>query len=115
MNFKTIAFLLSAFFVTPLLWAQDKPNMVVIMTDNLGYGDLGAYGGLRAPTPRIDKLASEGVLFQDFQVEPKPALAPFDLHLEPLLADASHVLPGIVALEERPAESNPAAIKPNGR
>lgn len=50
--------------------AQAKPNIVIIMTDNQGYGDLGAYGGLRAPTPRIDQLASEGVLFQDFQVEP---------------------------------------------
>lgn len=40
------------------------------MTDNQGYGDLGIYGGLRAPTPRIDLLANEGVMFKDFQVEP---------------------------------------------
>ena len=50
--------------------AQDKPNIVVIMTDNQGYGDLGSYGGVRADTPRIDQLASEGVQFLDFQVEP---------------------------------------------
>jgi len=50
--------------------APAKPNIVVIMVDNLGYGDLGAYGGMRAPTPRIDALAREGVLFRDFQVEP---------------------------------------------
>ncbi len=61
-----------AVFWLNLSWASapDKPNIVVIMTDNQGYGDLGAYGGLRAPTPRIDRLAREGVLFQDFQVEP---------------------------------------------
>ena len=41
-----------------------------MMTDNLGYGDLGIYGGLRAPTPRIDRLAREGVQLRDFQVEP---------------------------------------------
>ena len=52
------------------LFAQQKPNIVVIMTDNQGYGDLGCYGGVRAETPRIDKLASEGIQFLDFQVEP---------------------------------------------
>jgi arylsulfatase len=40
------------------------------MTDNLGYGDIGVYGGLRAPTPRIDQLSRSGVQFRDFQVEP---------------------------------------------
>ena len=47
-----------------------RPNVVVMMVDNLGYGDLGIYGGLRAKTPRIDQLAREGVRFRDFQVEP---------------------------------------------
>lgn len=61
---------LALFIAAPLAAAQAKPNIVVMMVDNLGYGDLGVYGGLRAPTPRIDKLASQGLLFQDFQVEP---------------------------------------------
>jgi len=51
-------------------WAQDRPNIVVMMTDNQGYGDLNIYGGVRADTPNIDRLASEGVQFMDFQVEP---------------------------------------------
>ena len=41
-----------------------KPNIVVLLADNLGYGELGIYGGgiLRgAPTPRIDALAHEGL------------------------------------------------------
>ena len=46
--------------------ASKKPNIVVIMTDNQGYGDLGVYGGVRAETPRIDQLAREGVQFLDF-------------------------------------------------
>lgn len=50
--------------------ADSKPNIVVMMTDNQGYGDLDIYGGVRAETPHIDRLASEGVLFKDFQVEP---------------------------------------------
>src|SRR6266849_3397122 len=49
-----------------------KPNIVLMLTDNLGYGELGIYGGgiLRgAPTPRIDKLASEGLRLLNFNVE----------------------------------------------
>ena len=45
------------------LAAQDKPNVVLILMDNFGYGELGCYGGeitRGAATPRIDKLASEG-------------------------------------------------------
>ena len=48
-------------FIVSMSYAQEKPNIVVIMTDNQGYGDLGCYGGVRAETPRIDQLASEGV------------------------------------------------------
>src|SRR6516225_9480487 len=49
-----------------------KPNIVLMLTDNVGYGELGVYGGgiLRgAPTPRIDKLASEGMRLLNFNVE----------------------------------------------
>ena len=54
--------------------ASDKPNIILIMVDNLGYGELGVYGGgdLRgAPTPRIDKLAAEGMRLTNFNVEPQ--------------------------------------------
>jgi arylsulfatase len=50
--------------------AQERPNIVVLMTDNQGYGDLNIYGGVRVETPNIDRLASQGVQFMDFQVEP---------------------------------------------
>jgi len=40
-----------------------KPNIVFIMTDDLGYGDLGCYGAKQIPTPRIDAFASESLLF----------------------------------------------------
>ena len=42
------------------------PNFVVIMLDDLGYGDLGAYGSTFNRTPNIDRLAREGVRFTDF-------------------------------------------------
>ncbi len=51
---------------------EHKPNIVLIVADNLGWGELGCYGGgaLRgAPTPHIDRLAAEGLLLQNFNVE----------------------------------------------
>ncbi|WP_374777541.1 sulfatase-like hydrolase/transferase [Streptomyces sp. NBC_01310] len=41
------------------------PNLVVIVADDLGYGDLGAYGQQLITTPRIDRLAAEGLRFTD--------------------------------------------------
>lgn len=52
--------------------SNDKPNIIFILMDNLGYGEVGCYGGgeLRgAPTPRIDKLATEGTRLTNFNVE----------------------------------------------
>ncbi len=49
-----------------------RPNIVLILADNLGWGELGCYGGgaLRgAPTPRIDALAGEGLRLLNFNVE----------------------------------------------
>src|SRR6516165_10338323 len=51
---------------------QKKPNILFILTDNLGYGELGVYGGgvLRgAPTPRLDKLAAEGLRLTNMNME----------------------------------------------
>ena len=64
------------FFFAVLLhsisFAQEQPNIVFMLSDNLGYGDLGCYGGgiiRAAPTPNIDQLASEGKRFTNFNVE----------------------------------------------
>ena len=40
-----------------------KPNIIYILADDLGYGDLGAYGQTKIETPNIDALANEGMLF----------------------------------------------------
>jgi len=45
-----------------------KPNIVFFLVDNVGWGDFGVYGGT-TPTPRIDKLASEGMRFTNYNVE----------------------------------------------
>ncbi|WP_428868719.1 sulfatase-like hydrolase/transferase [Clostridium sediminicola] len=43
-----------------------KPNIVLINCDDLGYGDLGCYGSKKNDTPYLDKLAEEGIKFNDF-------------------------------------------------
>jgi arylsulfatase A-like enzyme len=53
--------------------AQQKPNVVFILADNVGYGDMGPYGGgeLRGyPTPNVDRLAREGLRLTQYLVEP---------------------------------------------
>lgn len=47
-----------------------KPNIIFILTDDQGYGDLGSFGSKTIETPNIDQLAVEGVKFTDFYVHP---------------------------------------------
>ncbi|MEM7383471.1 MAG: arylsulfatase [Verrucomicrobiota bacterium] len=57
-------FLGAALFSAPLQ-ATDRPNMVVILVDDMGFSDIGCYGGEIA-TPNIDRLAQEGIRFKQF-------------------------------------------------
>src|SRR5688572_25640586 len=53
--------------------AQERPNVVIMLGDNVGYGDIGAYGAgeIRGmPTPRIDSIASQGLRLTQYLVEP---------------------------------------------
>ncbi len=60
--------LLGASLGMPAAWAQTeeqpKPNVLVIIADDTTHSELGCYGGARVPTPNIDRLASEGMLFR---------------------------------------------------
>jgi len=71
--FSSLALLVTCLLAPgPAAARQGRPNIVVVLMDNLGYGELGVYGGgiLRgAATPRIDKLASEGMRLLNFNVE----------------------------------------------
>lgn len=52
-----------------------QPNVLIILADDLGYGDVSCYGNKDFSTPNIDKIASQGALFTDFYV-PTPYCAP---------------------------------------
>ncbi len=56
-------FLVAVFSVLPTCAAQRPPNIVFIMADDLGYGELGCYGQTLIATPNIDRLAAEGMRF----------------------------------------------------
>jgi arylsulfatase len=57
--------LISSFLTVAILAAQAdrKPNIVFILADDLGYGELGCYGQKKIRTPNIDQLASQGIKF----------------------------------------------------
>lgn len=64
---KVITFLISISVVSSTSGKDNynrvKPNIVIIMADDLGYGDLGCYGQQKIRTPNIDRLAAEGMSF----------------------------------------------------
>lgn len=62
-----VVLLLSLLSVTETpVTAWERPNIVFIMVDDLGYADLGCYGSQAIQTPRIDRLAREGMSFSQF-------------------------------------------------
>ncbi|WP_196782419.1 sulfatase-like hydrolase/transferase [Bremerella volcania] len=55
-------------FSGKLAIAADRPNIVVFLTDDQGYGDLGCFGSESLETPNIDQLCKQGMKFTDFYV-----------------------------------------------
>lgn len=64
--FCSAALVVSSVF--PLLGAsiEGKPNIIIILADDYGYGDVGCYGSMRFNTPHLDALAAGGLRFTDF-------------------------------------------------
>lgn len=48
--------------------SKQKPNIIFILADDLGWGDLGCYGNLDIATPSLDRMASDGMMFEQFYV-----------------------------------------------
>ena len=68
---RTIILLLAlVFFEFQSTNAADKPNVIIVMTDDQGYGDLSCHGNPVLKTPHLDQLYAESVRFTDFHVSP---------------------------------------------
>lgn len=73
-NLKPCRLLLRPFLLLALTFcasaqaAPQPPNIVIILADDLGYGDLGCYGHPTIRTPNLDRMAAEGMRFTDFYV-----------------------------------------------
>jgi arylsulfatase A-like enzyme len=58
------------FLLLPLLAGEARPNVVVILADDMGWGDLSVNGNTSVSTPHIDSLAKDGAIFERFFVQP---------------------------------------------
>ncbi len=65
MSIRFIGFLV-VLLVCGHVAAADKPNIIFILADDLGYGDLGCYGQKVIQTPHLDRMAAEGMRFTQF-------------------------------------------------
>ena len=60
---SVLALFCSLTFFLNSLSAAEQPNIIVLLADDLGYGELGCQGNPQIPTPHIDSLASHGIRF----------------------------------------------------
>ena len=95
-NLSAAALPLAAFSLTGCAdKLPEKPNIVFLLFDDLGYGDLGCYGQELIETPNIDALASQGIVFTDMYTNAplssasSPEACPYtrDTHFPELHAD----------------------------
>ena len=61
--------------------AHSRPNVILIITDDQGYGDLGCHGNPVARTPNLDSLHGESIRLMDFHVAPMCTPTTFTLHV----------------------------------
>ncbi len=68
MRLLFLSFLVLSLSSMPLLGKAMRPNVILIVADDLGYSDLGCYGSKTIRTPNLDRLAAEGTRFTSFYV-----------------------------------------------
>ena len=66
--YSVATILVLASYLTGNVVAEDKPNFIIIFTDDQGYNDLGCFGSKKIKTPNIDRMATEGRKYTSFYV-----------------------------------------------
>jgi arylsulfatase A-like enzyme len=90
--------------------AKHKPNIIFILADDLGYGDLGSYGQKMIRTPNLDRMAHEGIRFDSFYAG-APVCAPSRASLMTGLHQGHAFVRGNTTLKPVPGQSGPAATR----
>jgi arylsulfatase A-like enzyme len=67
---KTTVMASTLMTATTIVYSNEQPNVIVVLTDDQGYGDLGCHGNPWIKTPAMDKLHSESIRFTNFHVSP---------------------------------------------
>ena len=65
MQYVVVSLLALVVLLAQSIATENKPNIVLIYVDDLGYGDLGCYGSEKNDTPHVDQLAADGMRFTD--------------------------------------------------
>ena len=115
-------FILSAIGITNCLFASQKPmNVIYILADDLGYGDLSCLGQTNFSTPNIDKLAANGMLFTQHYSgstvsAPSRSCLMTGQHTGHTYIRGNKEIPGMEGQEPLPANSYtiPKLLKQNG-
>ena len=68
-------FLALSLLLTSLAHAAERPNIIVVFIDDMGWGDFSCFGNRDARTPNVDRLAAEGLRFSQFYVNCADLLA----------------------------------------
>ena len=69
------------------------PNIIYILADDLGYGELGAYGQTKIKTPNLDRLAAQGMRFHS-TLHRRPSLCTFSLYVSYWSSRGTRIHPG---------------------
>lgn len=98
--------------------APEKPNIVFVLADDIGYGDFGCYGATKIRTPHVDRLAREGLRFTDAHA-PSAVCTPtryaFMTGEYAWRKQGTGILPGIAALIVEPGRVTvPSLLKQSG-
>ena len=98
--------------------ANQKPNIVIMYADDLGYGDLSCYGAEDIKTPNVDKLCEDGLLFSDaYSTSPVCSPARFSMLTGkyPCRQDGVNILPGDAkSLIDEDCYTMPRMLQENG-